>query len=84
MYYIYVLKSQENGDIYVGYSDDLRRRFVQHNHGGAKYTKAHIPWILVYYEAYKDKKDATKREKELKSHRPKEFLKEHLKNSLII
>jgi len=82
MFYVYVLKSRTNGDIYVGYSRDLRTRIDAHNKGKVKSTKAYKPWILVYYEAYKGKKDATKREKELKLHAAKKLLIEHLKESL--
>jgi putative endonuclease len=82
MFYIYVLKSQVNGDIYIGYSTDLKTRFNAHNAGSVKSTKGYKPWILAYYEAYRNKKDATKREKELKLHAAKKFLVEHLKESL--
>ena len=84
MYYVYVLKSQMNGDIYVGFSNDLRSRVKEHNSGKSSYTKGYRPWILIYYEAYREREDATKREVELKGHRAKEFLKEHIKESLSI
>lgn len=82
MYYAYVLKSKVNGDIYIGYTDNLQRRFAEHNNGNTKYTKQYRPWILIYYEAYRIKGDATKREKELKLHAAKELLKIRLKKSL--
>ncbi|MDO8657616.1 MAG: GIY-YIG nuclease family protein [Candidatus Levybacteria bacterium] len=83
MFYIYVLKSLKNGDIYVGFSDNLRERYKAHNNKRVKSTKVNVPWELVYYEAYKDKKDATKREKQLKEHKVKIDLKEQLKYSLV-
>ena len=82
MFYVYVLKSRTNGDIYVGYSRDLRTRVNTHNKGKVRSTKAYKPWTLVYYEAYKVKKDATKRERELKLHAAKNSLIERLKGSL--
>lgn len=82
MYYLYVLKSVKSGDIYIGCSDDLRSRFKAHNEGKVFSTKAYKPWIIVYYEAYKDKRDATKRERQLKNHRAKEDLKIQLRYSL--
>ena len=84
MFYTYVLKSSINGDIYIGYSDDLKRRLKEHNDGRVLSTKINKPWILIYYESYKDKRDATKREKQLKSHKAKNDLKIQLKYSLII
>ncbi|OGM37960.1 excinuclease ABC subunit C, partial [Candidatus Woesebacteria bacterium RIFCSPHIGHO2_12_FULL_38_9] len=63
MFYAYVLRSVKNGDIYVGYSGNLKARFKLHNIGKVKSTKPYTPWKLLYYEAYISKKDATKREK---------------------
>jgi len=83
MYYVYILQSSSNKDIYVGYTTDLKNRFRLHNSGKVKSTKPHRPWIIVYYEAYKGKSDATKREKELKIHAAKNLLLSRLKTSLL-
>ncbi|KKP80154.1 MAG: excinuclease ABC subunit C [Candidatus Moranbacteria bacterium RIFOXYA12_FULL_35_19] len=82
MYYVYVLQSKKDKNIYIGYSTDLRKRFEDHNKGTVKSTKSRVPFILVYYEAYKDKKDATEREYFLKTHQQRDLLKERLKYSL--
>ncbi|MFH0749827.1 MAG: GIY-YIG nuclease family protein, partial [Candidatus Gottesmanbacteria bacterium] len=81
--YVYTLLSQKNNDLYIGYSEDLKRRFAQHNNGMVKSTKGYRPWKLVYYEGYIAKKDATEREKQLKDHKAKQDLKKQIKNSLI-
>lgn len=65
MYYVYLLKSRKNGSIYIGYSNDLKKRIDLHNKGSVPSTKLGRPWELVYYEAYKIKEDATNREKML-------------------
>ena len=82
MYYVYLLKSFVNGDLYVGYTSDLKQRFTQHNSKRVRSTKPYAPWQLVYYEAYANKNDAAKREKHLKLHRVKEDLKIQISNSL--
>lgn len=82
MYYVYVLLSTKNSDMYVGYTIDLRKRFRQHNRGESDATKFNHPWRLIYYEAYRNKRDATKREKQLKNHRAKIELKDQLRYSL--
>lgn len=82
MYYIYVLKSLLNGDMYIGYSTNLKIRFGAHNYGKVKSTKAYRPWVLVYYEAYRAKSDATKREKQLKMHAVKQDLLKKLASSI--
>jgi putative endonuclease len=63
MYYVYVLQSPAADDIYVGYTEDLRRRFKEH-----QCRSTHQRWRLVYYEAYAAQSDARKRERRLKHH----------------
>ncbi len=64
MYYVYVLISKE-GESYIGFTNDLRRRMAEHNTGKSLSTK-HAVWRLAYYEAYAVKDDAVRREKRLK------------------
>jgi putative endonuclease len=82
MYYVYVLQSKKDKDIYIGYTDNLKVRFKRHNSGLVKSTKSRIPFELVYYESYKNKKDATQRELFLKTHQQRDLLKERLEYSL--
>ena len=83
MFYVYALFSKQNEDVYIGYCEDLRKRFSEHNSGLVKATKGYRPWKLVYYEAYTIKLDATKREVQLKkNHRAKKDLRMQLKYSL--
>ncbi|MEK9143368.1 MAG: GIY-YIG nuclease family protein [Patescibacteria group bacterium] len=83
MFYLYALLSGQNKDVYIGYCEDLRKRFSEHNSGFVKATKGFRPWKLVYYEAYVAKFDATRREAQLKkNHRAKEDLKNQIKYSL--
>jgi putative endonuclease len=82
MFYVYLLKSLSNGDLYIGYCEDLKIRFKRHNDGKVKSTKEYTPWQLVYYEAYRDKLDAAKRKKQLKNHAAKEGLKKQVESSL--
>ncbi|MBI4058564.1 GIY-YIG nuclease family protein [Candidatus Gottesmanbacteria bacterium] len=63
--FTYVLIRLLNGDIYIRASDELRNRISLYNNGSVKSTKANQPWVLVYYEAYKDKRDAYRRETQL-------------------
>lgn len=66
MYYVYLLSSQLNGEIYVGSTIDLRKRFKEHNLGLHSSTKRYRPWSVYYYEAYSNEKLARIREKRLK------------------
>ncbi len=82
MFYVYVLNSHKNNDIYIDFSGDLRRRYQDHNKGNVAATRPNRPWKLVYYEAYLNKRDATKREKQLKNHAAKKDLKKQIEDSL--
>lgn len=80
MYYVYVLYSTRDHMLYTGYTQDLKKRFHEHNHGCNFSTKHRIPFILAYYEASQFKKDCIAREKYLKSGPGKRFLKNRLKH----
>ncbi len=58
MFYVYVLKSQKDDNLYFGYSTDLKKRFAEHNQGKVDSTRSRRPLDLVYYEAYKSENDA--------------------------
>lgn len=82
MYYTYVLRSKKNGRLYTGYTNDLRKRFKEHNDEKSTYTKYRGPYELTYYEACVDEGDARARELYLKTGKGKRYLKSRLKRFL--
>ncbi|GBE16348.1 GIY-YIG nuclease superfamily protein [bacterium BMS3Abin15] len=66
MFYVYVLKSKKDDNFYIGSTNNLKKRFTEHNSGEVSSTKLRKPFDLVYYESYKAEKDARKREHNLK------------------
>lgn len=78
-YYVYILHNKSKHFIYVGYSENLRQRYGDHNRGYSKSTKPYLPLDLIHYEAYKNKKDAKRRELYLKTNRGKTTLMTMLK-----
>jgi putative endonuclease len=83
MYYVYILKSLKDKKLYIGSTNDLRKRIREHNEGRVESTKNRRPMTLPYYEAYKSEKDAREREKQLK-HFGKSYsqLKRKIKDSI--
>jgi len=79
MFYTYVLLSQKDHHWYTGYSNDLKRRFKEHNQGLVYATTKRRPFLLLYYEACLDEDDAKARETYLKSGPGKRYLKNRLK-----
>lgn len=66
MYYVYVLQSKKDNNLYIGYTNDLRRRFAEHSKGLSSSTKHRGALKLLYYEAYISQADAKSREYRLK------------------
>lgn len=78
-YYVYVLYNKNKNFIYIGYSENLKQRVKEHNDGHSKSTKPYIPLELIHYEAYRNKKDAKRRELYLKTNRGRTTLMTMLK-----
>jgi len=79
MFYVYVLQSLVSGQIYIGYTKNLKKRFKEHNQGLSLFTKRYKPWKLIYYEACLNEKDARRRERYLKTSQGTRLLKRRLK-----
>jgi putative endonuclease len=80
MFYVYVLQSEADWGLYIGMSENLRRRFREHQQGESISTKSRVPWRLIYYEAYLVKEDAEGRERFLKSGSGRKFLDQQMKH----
>ena len=75
MYYVYLIKNNSEGKTYIGYTSNLEDRLLQHKQKQPE---------LIYFEAYKDKRDAQERERKLKQRgQSVRWLKRRLKYSLI-
>ena len=83
MWSVYVL-SHTSGEIYIGVTENLKRRIIDHNNLGKKFTTRREGWwSLAYAEAHADKDDAHMREARLKQHgRAKQELLRRIQNSL--
>jgi putative endonuclease len=78
MFYVYLLQSKKRS--YVGFTTNLKRRVEEHNSCQNVSTKAYLPWVLVFYEAYIDKDDASRRERYLKTTQGRQALRRMLKS----
>lgn len=83
MFCVYLLKSNKDKDLYIGFTNNLERRVKEHNNGLVSSTKLRKPFELAYFEGYKSEKDARHREENLKL-RPRVFaqLKKRITASL--
>lgn len=72
--YTYILECNDH-TLYTGWTNNIKKRLQDHNSGkGAKYTRPRLPVYLVYYETFKTKEEAMKREYEIKHLSRKEKL----------
>jgi putative endonuclease len=78
-YYVYILQSIAEDFIYTGFTTDLKKRFKQHNNFEELSTKHFAPFDLIHYEAYKNQKDAKRRESYFKTTKGKVTLRQMLK-----
>lgn len=74
-YFVYFLKSEKNGDIYVGSTSDVSRRVAIHNAGKVKSTKGYGPWRLLKFLKYALRSEAVKAELFYKTGQQKEILR---------
>jgi putative endonuclease len=81
MYHVYVLQNP-TGRLYVGQTDNLERRILQHNDPSsaaqAKYAPKHGPWDLVWSEPHADRASAMRRERTIKAMKSSRWIRENL------
>ena len=84
MHYVYLLENQKDKSWYIGYTQNIEQRIKDHNtsRGGKTTRDRDGKWKLIYCEIYLDKRDATGREKFLKSGSGRKFLKKQLSHYL--
>ena len=67
MWYVYILRSSIDKNLYVGSTNNMRRRITAHNAGEVVSTRGRIPFSLEAYIAVKDKARAVELEQYLKT-----------------
>ncbi|MDD4287925.1 MAG: GIY-YIG nuclease family protein [Candidatus Peribacteraceae bacterium] len=79
MFFVYLLRSFSNPEhIYVGITNDLERRLMEHNQGRNVHTNKFKPWKLMTSIAFDERGKAEAFERYLKSHSGRAFAKRHL------
>jgi putative endonuclease len=66
-YFVYIMAGKRNGTLYIGVTNDLMRRVLDHKNGEVDgFTKRYGISMLVYYEQTESVHGAIMREKQLK------------------
>ena len=77
MFYVYIIQNEKR-ELYKGYTEDLKRRIIEHNNGRTKTTRKSKQWKLIYSETYNERDEAIQREKYFKTSAGRRFLKKVL------
>ena len=80
--YVYVLRSTQDRQFYVGLTRNLPERLQAHNSGQVPSTKGRMPLELIYWEGCLNESDAAQREKYLKTAWGKRYIKGRLRRYL--
>ncbi len=76
MFYVYLLRSSAFPEqTYIGFTEDLKQRLSDHNAGKSLHTAKFLPWELVSYHAFVDKRTAQEFEHYLKTGSGQAFAK---------
>lgn len=81
MYYVYALYNKKHGKIYIGQTCNLKKRLEEHLKHSFKcsFTSRYDgEWGLIYSESVAGRLEALQREKQLKSYRGREFVKNNI------
>lgn len=63
---VYILQSDASGRLYIGHTQNLKRRLYEHNAGQTRSTRGRGPWTLLHAEAFPSRPEAVQCERMLK------------------
>ena len=69
VFFVYILQSEKTKRFYIGATNDIVRRIIEHNNGHTKSTKYQRPWKIVHLERYSNEIIAKRRERKIKSYK---------------
>ena len=78
MFYTYIIECQGNGKYYIGHTSDVNRRLKEHSEGKTRSLRNKGPFVLRYTEFYATKRDAYRRELQIKRYKGGEAFKKLL------
>ncbi len=73
--YVYILQSERNDSYYIGSTDNVERRFTEHQNGIVKSTKNLGPLVLKFSVEYDTLTEARRVEYKLKSYKSRKIIK---------
>jgi putative endonuclease len=75
-FHTYVLRSASSGKYYVGHTENLSQRILEHNSNRAPSTKNRGPWELVHSEEFSTRSEASRRERQIKGMKSRAWIEQ--------
>ena len=69
MFFVYAIQSRTCNRIYIGQSECVERRLVEHNAGRVRSTKNDRPWVILRFEEFNTRSEARWFEYQIKQSR---------------
>jgi putative endonuclease len=76
MYFVYILHSSVLDKYYVGSTEDLSNRLLEHNRGKGNFTSKGVPWILIHSIGCETRSEAIRLELKIKKRGIKRYLQD--------
>jgi len=73
-YYCYILYSAKLDRYYVGHTEDMDQRLIQHNSGVSTFTSKANDWILVFKKEFSTREEARNKEHEVKKKKSRKYI----------
>ena len=80
-YCVYILQSLRTGEYYVGQTNNIKNRLLQHNRGYSKSTKNGVPWECKFIKEFSGRSEAMKYENKLKRMKSRKYLENLIEQS---
>jgi len=78
MHFVYIIQSKKDASFYVGVTNDVQKRLIEHNSGSSKYSSTKNPFELIWYCGFNNKDKAYTFERYLKAGSGMAFRNKHL------
>ena len=76
---VYILYSSIKDHYYIGQTQDIEKRFHEHNSKQSKSTRSGIPWELVFTKEFENRSNAVLFEMQLKKMKSRKYIEELIK-----
>jgi len=80
MHIVYLIYSQAYDLYYVGQTQDITNRLLEHNKNRCRFTKGKGPWIIIGTKSYTTRSEAMRAEKRMKKMKNRNYILQYFKN----